>query len=101
MSSKINSGELDSEQFESLSSDPGPKEPSSVTSARLSEALNLWRGQVPDRLQMDKSGRADVTSARRTPGHDGGSTDRGRAGLLVQKSPESDAVCELHQNRSQ
>ena len=53
-------GELDSERFEELAASR-PGDVPTVVSARLAEALTLWRGSVLDGLEIDGSWQSDVT----------------------------------------
>jgi len=54
-------GELDAELFEELAADSRPDEGPAEVSIRLAEALNLWRGEVLDGLEIDASWRSDLT----------------------------------------
>jgi DNA-binding SARP family transcriptional activator len=58
---KVASGELDAERFERLTAASRPDEGLDAVSARLTEALGLWRGPVLEGLDADTFGRAEVT----------------------------------------
>ena len=57
---RVGAGELDAEHFELLATQSNPDEDPDAVSARLGEALALWRGRVLDGLEIDVAGRADV-----------------------------------------
>ena len=57
---RVGAGALDAELFEHLVTQSNPDEDPDLVSARLGEALGLWRGRVLDGLEIDVAGRADV-----------------------------------------
>ncbi len=57
---RVGKGELDSERFENLATESSTDEDPVVVSARLADALALWRGRVLDGLEIDVAGRASV-----------------------------------------
>ena len=57
---RVSAGELDAERFGHLVTQSNPDEDPDLVSARLGEALDLWRGRVLDGLEIDVAGRADV-----------------------------------------
>ena len=77
---RVGPGELDAERFEQLATASEPDEEPLAVSARLADALALWRGPVLEGLELDPSGRADACPARRTAGVCGRRPDRGRSG---------------------
>ena len=54
-------GELDSDRFEELAATSWPDEGPDAESARLVEALALWRGSVLDGLESGASWQSDIT----------------------------------------